>query len=281
MKPFVVCGFALLSAHALLEAQLNVPQLGMARYQDGSVHLIRGVGANVIVDRHALARAGTAAFGDTGGLLAANGTIRAVLPDGTVLADYQANEPAPVLNSNGSTQGTGVAWLPSKHVLLLWDGTKFSETSVDDSSFGGTVTSVTMPASGSAQFFVSRADSSVARISVALPSGSVTSSDTEPGARGWALLQQGWTLSQDEWGLTAERANGGNRQTIQLSKQPLSLTDLHVEQMSNHWLHVVSVSSGANWVLYLDATKLNIFLLPPPKSVEFVARPPKTMETAR
>ncbi len=268
MKRFAVCSFALLSIHALLEAQLNVPQLGMARYQDGSVHLIRGVGANVIVERHALMNASASVFGDTGGLLAAPGAIRAVRQDGTVLSDYQSNEPTPVLGLDGATPGAAVAWLPSKHVLLRWDGAKFSETSVDDSSFGGTVSSVAVVASGSAQFFVSRADASVARVSVALPAGRVTSSDTEPGARGWAFLQQGWTISQDEWGLTAERANGGNRQTIQLSQQALALNDLQVEQMSSHWLHVSSASSRANWVLYVDTQKLSIYLLPPPKAME-------------
>jgi hypothetical protein len=266
MKCFTVCGCVLFAASALVEAQLTVPQLGAARFSDGSVHSVRGVAANLIVDSRTIASADAASFSDSAGLTATNGLIRLVRADGRALGEYNSGEPQPVLNLDSVVQ-TAAVWLPSKHVLLRWDSSQFVETPIDDSTFGGRVTSVNLPAKNSAQFFVVRTDISVARITVSLPSGRVTSSDTEPGARGWAFVQQGWRLSQDEWGLIAERADG-NRQTVQLSRQALAADDLTVERMSDHWLHVISRSTGISWAVYLNAAKLSVSLLPPPVVTE-------------
>ena len=134
---------------------------------------------------------------------------------------------------------------------------------IPEAELGGTVCFVSLASSTSAQLYVTRPDSTVARVSVTLPSGRITSEDNQPGARGWVFVQQGWLFSQDEWGLIAERSNG-SRQTIQLSRTPLSASDLKVEQMSSHWLHVSSHSTGTNWAVYVDSSKVNIFLLPPP-----------------
>jgi len=263
MKSFAIHSFLLLSTSvALLEAQLSIPQLGAAHYPDGSVHLIRGIGANLIVDPHNLAAADAASFSDSGGLLSAKGLIRMQRSDGTVVGEYRSVESTPLLHMD-STVSSAAVWLPSKHLLLRWDGARFAETSIDDSSFGGPVTFVHLASQNAAQFFVTRSDSSVGRVTVSLPSGRVTSSDTEPAAHGWVFLQQGWTLSQDEYGLTAERVNG-SRQSIALGRQPLQLGDLHVEQMSNHWIHVSSRFSDAGWAVYLDPNKVNAYLLPPP-----------------
>jgi hypothetical protein len=262
MKPVTLCSFVLLSVSGLLQAQFNIPQLGTARYPDGSVHLIRGIGANLIVDSGVTANAEHASFSDTAGLLSASGLIRLLRADGSTLAEYQSGESSPILHSDTTLQ-TSAVWLPSKHLLLRWDGGQLAETPVDDSAFGGRVTFVSLLSSASAQFYVTRADSSVARLSVALPSGRVTSVDTVPAARGWVFVQQGWVLSQDESGLVAERSNG-SRQTIQLSQQPLAAGDLSIEPMSNHWLHVSSKSIANSWALYVDANKVSIFLLPPP-----------------
>lgn len=266
MKRFAICSWALLGAGALLEAQLTVPQVGVARYADGSVHPVRGIAGNLIVEPRAIATAEGASFSDSAGLLSVGGEIQFVRTDGTVLGEYRSGETSPVLNIDPLAQAA-TAWLPSKHLLVWWNGSAFVEAPVDDSAFGGRVTFVSLASGTTAQFFIGRADSSVARISVSLPSGRIASSDTTPGARGQTLMQQGWILSQDDWGLTAERANG-NRQTIQLSQRVLPADDLTMERMADHWLHVSSRSTGTGWAVYLDATKVNIFLLPAPKKLE-------------
>jgi hypothetical protein len=267
MKSLAVLSFALLSVNATpLEAQLNVPQVGTAHYPDRSIHLIRGVGANLIVDAHSAATADVVSFSDSIGLLSASGRIRLQRSDGTVLGEYASDEPAPLLHVD-STVLEAVVWLPSKHLLLSWEGKSFAETPVDDSSFGGPVTFVNLASRSAAQFFVTRPDSSVARVTVALPSGRVISSDTEPSAHGWAFLQQGWVISQDEHGLIAESSKG-IKQTIPLSQRSLQPGALQIEQMSNHWIHVSLRFSDAGWAVYLDANKVTAFLLPPPSPEE-------------
>jgi hypothetical protein len=261
MKPFVVCGWVLFAAGAMLDAQLVVPQLGVARFSDGSVHPIRGVAANLIVQARSIGNADSASFSDSIGLTSTNGFVRLVRPDGIVLGEYRSGEQQPILAIDSAAQ-SAAAWLPSKHVLVHWDGHQFVEVPIDDSSFVGRVSFVSLKADNTAQFFVVRDDSSVARFQVTLPSGRVTSADIEPSARGPVFVQQGWMLTQDAWGLIAERANG-NRQTIQLSAKALPASDLTMERMSNHWLHVSSKSTGTDWALYLDAGKLNISFMPP------------------
>jgi len=255
MKSFRISSCALL-AGMLLPAQLTVPRAGIARYPDGSIHIIHGISANLIVDSGVLGNAESASFSDSTGLLAESGLIRSLRADGTVLGAYHSDDPLPLLQVN-------TAWLPTKHLLLLWDGTKFVETPIDDSSFEGKVTFLSLPATNVAQFYVTRADSSVARFTVSLPSGLVVSSDTQPAAHDWLFIQQGWTLTAADHGLTAENAKGST-QTITLSKQPLPPGDLVLEQMSNHWLHISSRSTRAAWALYLDQSKVNVSVLPPP-----------------
>lgn len=279
MKIFLVCSLLTLSSSTLLQAQLSVPQIGWARYADGSVHLIHGISANLIVDPQRFASADAACFSDSVGLVSASGAIRLLSTDGTLLGEYPTTEPSPLLHVDSAATSTAV-WLPSQHSLLGWDGARFTSTLVDDSSFGGTVTFVHLPSATSAQFFVTRPDQSIARVSVALPSGQVTSSDSEPLARGWIVLQQGWTVTQNETGLMAERANGA-QQTLALTQSTIPAGDLRVEQMSNHWLHISSQSTGTNWAVYLDQSKWNMSLLPPPVKTRLQAPHPPAHEVFR
>jgi hypothetical protein len=263
MKHLAVCSFILVSTSALLQAQLTVPGLGVARYADHSVHVVRGVGGNLIVDPHKFAGAEAVSFGDSVGLVYSSGSIRLLqVANAAVIGEYPTDDPSPILHID-SAATSAIAWLPSKHLLVHWDGAHFTETSIDDVSLGGTVAFVSLASASSAQFFVSRTDSSVARVTVALPSGAVTSSDTIPAAQQWAFVQQGWTVSRDERGLVAERLDG-NRQSVPLGNQPIPGGDLIVEQMSNHWIHLSSRSTGDDWALYVDPKKLDIFRLPPP-----------------
>jgi hypothetical protein len=280
MKIFSVCSLALLSVSIPLQAQLNVPQLGLAHYADGTLHLVRGIGANMIVERDPFAAADTACFSDSVGVFASSGSIHLVRIDGTTLGEYHANEASPILHVDTDATSTAI-WLPSSHSLLTWDGNHFIETPVNDALFGGAVTFVNLVSSTSAQFFVARPDQSIARVSVALPSGQVTSSDIEPLARGWIFVQQGWSLSQVDTSLIAERTNGTQQQTIALSEKTIPAGDLRVEQMSNHWLHVSSQSLGTNWAIYLDQNKLNSFLLPPPTRQHLRAPRPPAHEVNR
>ena len=67
MKLLAIFGCAFIWLGLLL-AQLRLPQPGFARYSDGSVHLVVGIPANLIVNARALTQADCASFSDAGGL---------------------------------------------------------------------------------------------------------------------------------------------------------------------------------------------------------------------
>jgi hypothetical protein len=245
-----------------LNAQLSLPQPGFARYSDGSVHLVVGIPGNLIVEARALSKADCASFSDSGGLTSSNGLIRIMNASGAVQGEYQSGEARPVLNIDSSLR-SAVAWLASKHALLGWNGTMFTEVGVDDSSFAGKVTFVRLASAKIAELFVEFADSSVSKMSVSLPAGQLIASNAEPASRGAVFVQQGWMLSQNGGGLVGELPDG-NRQTVELSKEPLPADDLTIERMSTDWLHVSSRSTGTDWAVYLSSGKTSVSLLPPP-----------------
>jgi hypothetical protein len=179
-----------------------------------------------------------------------------------VLGEYQSGEPRPILNIDSSLL-SAVVWLPSKHMLLGWDGRAFTATTIEDSAFGGEVTFVRQAPGKTVELFVEQADNSVAKLTVSLSEGRLLNAETEPAAHGAVFVQRGWMLSQNGRGLMGELPNG-NRQTMELSKEPLPGDDLRIERMSNDWLHVSSQSTGTNWAVYLTATKLSVSLLPSP-----------------
>jgi hypothetical protein len=261
MKLYALASLMLLFSGKLLHAQLGVPQPGIARFADGSVRAVRGIPANLMVHA-AIASADLISFSDAGGLSAAKGLIRLLRIDGQVLGEYQSEESRPLLNID-STLLSAAVWLPSKHLLLHWDGKAFAATPVDDSGFGGNVSFVRLATGSKAEFFVVLADSAVARISVALPSGRLLSSEIQPGVHGDVFVQHAWILSQNARGLLAETVNG-MRESIPLSQQPLPAGDLTMERMSTDWLHVSSRSTGASWAIYLSPVKRSVSLLPPP-----------------
>lgn len=262
MKRFAICGCTPLLLSGLLNAQLSIPKLGAVRLSDGSMHLVHGLAANIIVDPQRLSAADSTSFANSGGLTSSQGLIRLISAGGAVLGEYQSGEPRPILNIDSSLL-SAVVWLPSKHTLLGWDGKAFTTTAVDDSTFGGQVTFVRQAPRKTVELFVEQADDSVAKLTVSLMEGRLLNAETEPGVHGAVFVQQGWMLWQNGRGLAAEWPSG-NRQTIELSKQPLPAGDLRIERMSNDWLHVSSQSTGTNWAVYLTATKLSVSLLPPP-----------------
>jgi hypothetical protein len=247
MNRFAKCGWALVFLAPLLQGQLRIPQVGIARFSDGSVHAVQGVPANLIVASRAIAMTDAVSFSNAGGLTSSKGVIRLLQTDGMVVGEYDSGEKLPLLNIDSSPQ-SATAWLPSKHLLLRWHGSQFMATPIDDSSFEGRVTFVRLASEQAAQFFVLLEDSSVARILIALPSARVISSDAMPGIHGGVFVQHSQIFSQDIRGLIAESENG-NRETIELSPTPLPEGDLTMERMSNDWLHISSRSTGANWAV--------------------------------
>jgi hypothetical protein len=84
----------------------------------------------------------------------------------------------------------------------------------------------------------------------------VISIDHLPGVTGPAFQQYSFVVSHDANGLHVTAANGAVR-TL-----PLAAPDLKIERMSSDWLHLLSPSTGQDWVLHLNATALQLSQLP-------------------
>jgi hypothetical protein len=257
--------FALFACCGLLPAQVGAPNVGFARFA-GRVFAVHGIPANLLVAKTPWTSADALSFSDAGGLLAQNGTIVLIGPDGTSLADYAAAEAAPVLNIDGPL-ASAVAWLPSKHALLHWDGTAFILREVNDSLFAGEVTCLRLVSSGAALLLVTHADASVSAVTVSLGSGEVTSIDSLPSAHGRAFVQRSLFLSEDKAGLVIE-STAGVRRTLALVQDPLPDGDLTIERMSTDWLHISSASTGKHWALYMNGNNLRLSVLPVPPALE-------------
>jgi hypothetical protein len=248
-----------------LIAQVGAPNVGSARFA-GRVFAVHGLPDNLLVAKAPWTSAAAMSFSDAGGLLAQNGAIVLLGPDGTSLADYAAADVAPVLNIDGPLT-SAVAWLPSKHALLYWDGTAFIVREVNDSSFAGEVTCLQFVSPGAALLLVTHADASVSAVTVSLGSGEVTSIDSLPSAHGRAFVQHSLFLSEDKAGLVIESA-GGSRRTLVLAQNPLPKGDLTIERMSTDWLHISSASTGRHWALYMNRNDLRLSVLPVPPALE-------------
>jgi hypothetical protein len=253
----------------LLQAQVGAPNVGSARFA-GRVFAVHGIPANLLVAKAPWTSAEAMSFSDAGGLLSQNGTVSLVSPDGTELADYAAAETAPVLNIDGPLT-SAVAWLPSKHALLYWNGTALVPREVNG-SFAGEVTSLRLASPGKVLLLVSHldathADAAVSAATVSLDTGEITSMDLLPDARGRAFVQRSFFLSQDKLGLVIESAGGAPR-TVALVQDRLPEGDLTIERMSTDWLHIFSASTGKHWALYLTSNALRLSALPVPPALE-------------
>ena len=254
-----------LAGCALLPAQVGAPNVGSARFA-GRVFTVHGIPANLLVAKTPWTSAGALSFSDAGGLLAQDGTILLVGPDGTALAHYASAEAAPLLNMDGPLT-SAIAWLPAKHALLHWNGTAFVLREVNGSSFAGEVTSLRLVSPDKALLLVTHANAGVSAATVSLDTGEITSIDPLPAARGRAFVQCSLFLSQDKLGVAVESA-GGARRTIALVQDPLPEDDLTIERMSTDWLHIFSLSTGKHWALYLKDNALRLSVLPVPAALE-------------
>jgi hypothetical protein len=249
MKPQL--GLFLLAA--ALPAQVSAPRVGLARFAGGSVHAVSGLPANFVVADVPIARADSLSFSDSGGLLARNGEIDLVDANAQSLASFASGEAAPLLNIDGALT-TAIAWLPSSHSILHWDGKAFALT---QTALDGDITAVQWIEPEKARLLVRQADASVSAVIVSLTTGQVIDSQTIPGIEGHAFAQHSFLVAADSKTLVIESANGQRRVL------PLAAPDLIIERMASDWLHIFSASSGEHWALHLTQTDLQLSRMPP------------------
>jgi len=249
MKPQL--GLFLLAA--MLPAQVSAPRVGFARFAGGSVHAVSGLPANLVVGDLPIARADSLSFSDSGGLLAHNGQIDLVDANANVLASFASGEASPLLNIDGALT-TAIAWLPSSHSILHWDGKGFVVT---EANVAGEITALQLSDPERARLLVRQVDASISVVTVSLKTGQVIDSQTVPGIEGNAFAQHSFFIAANSKTLVVESANGQRRVL------PLATPDITIERMSSDWLHIFSVSSGEHWALHLTQTDLQLSRMPP------------------
>ncbi len=237
-----------------LPAQVSVPRVGFARFAGGSVHAVNGLSANLVVAALPIARADSLSFSDSGGLLAHDGEIDLVDANAQPLASFASGEPAPLLNIDGALT-TAIAWLPSSHSILHWDGKKFVLT--ETALAGGEITALQLTEPEKARLLVRQANASISVVVVSLETGQVIDSQTAPGLEGHAMAQHSFLVAANSKTLVVESANGRRRVL------PLAARDLTIERMSSDWLHIFSASSGEHWALHLTQTDFELSRMPP------------------
>jgi hypothetical protein len=238
---------------AVLPAQVSAPRVGFARFAGGSVHAVSGLPANLVVADLPIARADSLSFSDSGGLVAHNGEIDLVDANAQPVASFASGEAAPLLNVDGALT-TAIAWLPSSHSILHWDGKSFAITGSDVT---GEITGLQRIDPEKARLLVRQTDASVSAVIVSLTTGQVIDSQTVPGIEGRAFAQHSFLVAIDSKTLVVESEDGQRRVL------PLVAPDLTIERMSSDWLHVFSASSGEHWALHLTQTDLQLSRMPP------------------
>ena len=249
-------------AATFVVAQLNAPKAGIVRYPDGSVHTVFGLPANYVVDPAHAATADAVSFSDTAGLIARDGRI--TLVDGTLktIAEYDSGEAAPLVNVDGDLN-SAVAWLPTRHALLRWNGTAFAITEVNGTGGLAKVTSVRLDRPDTAKLLATNPDSSVSEATISLSQGELTTLDILPGVRGPAFRQHSFVVFRDEHGLEIATSTAIVR-TLPLPP-PEFTGDLTFERMSSDSLHLISTGTKQSWVLHLgNSAAPLLYQLPEP-----------------
>lgn len=243
---------------ATLQAQINAPKVGVARYSGGQVRTIYGLEANFIVGEQMSTMADAISFSDSGGLISRGGHILLTARDASVIADYDSGETAPVLNLDGAL-ATAIAWLPTHHALLHWNGKSFVLMPVTSGIFEK-VTSLRMLSPNSARLLLATADS-ILEATISLDTGFLISINPLPDVRGPAVQQHSFLVFHDQQGLEIAAADGTLR-TLSLPE-----SDLTIERMSSDWLHLSSATTKRDWALHLTNTAVHLSQLPAPREM--------------
>jgi hypothetical protein len=196
-----------------------------------------------------------ASFSDLGGIVSQQGTIRLLNPDLSVAFEFKTGEPAPVLNMEGDLT-SAIAWLPSQRTLLRWDGSKFVSFAIPQADLDGQVTNLQAVNSKQARLLVTGGDGTVSAITFSTRNGSLISSETLGGVRGYAFSQSFFFVYAENNELVVNNMNGYRRSVA------LPAPDLIIERMSGQWLHLQSPSLKQDWALHLTQAQLELSILP-------------------
>jgi hypothetical protein len=238
-----------------LTGQLTAPKVGTVRYPDGSLHSVQGLANNMIVCDLPFDGTDAASFSDQGGIVSQQGTIRLLNADLSVAFEFKTGEAAPVLNIEGDLT-SALAWLPSQHTLMRWDGSKFAAFEIAQSDLAGQVTNLQAVNSKQARLLVIGGDGTVSALTFSTRNGSLISSEPLISVRGYAFSQSFFIVYSENNELVASSLNGYRRSVA------LPASDLIIERMSSQWLHLQSPSLKQDWALHLTQAQFELSILP-------------------
>lgn len=236
----------------VLQAQVQVPQLGSVRCGDGSVRPVYGVPAVFVLGKPLLTDAVSASFSEKGGIVATIDTVRLIDASGRTLNDVKTMDPGAVVGIYLDLT-SALAWLPASSSLLYWQDEAFHLTTLPFPLIGQ-VTSVYREGS-QAVLLVTENNHSVSRNEVSLSSGEITSVRLLPNVTGPAFSTGSYLLSGTETGIEIEGPDGH-------ASLPLPVRELVMEQMTTGWIRIGSLKSARSWALHLKPGVVEVYELP-------------------
>jgi hypothetical protein len=248
--------FLTLAGAVCLQAQIAVPNPGIARFSGLPLQTILGVSGNLLLANSGLSPAEAAAFANSAGLIAGGGLIRFVTSGGTVLGTCSYRGSAPLLNIE-STPATAVAWLPEEQKLLRWTDGECTSSSLM-AALPGRVTSVALLSTKLARLLIAAPDATVSAIDIALPAGEVVSASVLPAVGAPAFAFGEFMIWPGTDGLEIQQANG-LRQTLAAPHAPFT-----AERMSHDWVHLYFPAQNRHFALHLRTDQSSLSLLPVP-----------------
>jgi hypothetical protein len=247
--------YSVLSA-ACLYGIVIAPSPGFVRYGGLPIQTLYGVSGNLVLAGSAFGVADAISFSDTAGLIAANGSLKLFKVGGSLVADYHyGSQAAPLLGTEPALNGA-IAFMSNSGSLLWWHGETFTAVPVDGAALNGKIDCISLLNSSVARLLIARPEGSVSRVDIGLPAGNIISSDFLPDARGAAFQVGSRLLWSDKRGLEIE-ASTGMQHTLSAPSGSFV-----AEEMSSQWTHLYFPSNGTHWALHLGGSEPSLSRLP-------------------
>jgi hypothetical protein len=243
----------LLPALALvLQAQIQVPQLGSVRCSDGTVRPVFGVPAAFVLGKPLASAALSASFSDKGGIVASTSAVRLLEATGKPIGEFKVADPGVIVDIE-TDPSSALAWLPLTSSLLMWDGAAFQQL-VLPSPPAGRVSALRRDGSR-AFLLVAEPEGGVSEDEISLDSGNINSVRYLPGVTGPAFSAGAFVLFPDPTGLAINGPTGSN-------SIPIPGSGLRMEKMTGDWIHITTANSNRHWALHVTSGTLQLFQLP-------------------
>lgn len=252
----------LLAIASLLSGQVNTPAVGYVRYPDSSVHTVYGLQGNYVVGENFLDSVEAASFSDAGALLSKSGSLLLLQSTLATVSSIEIPQPASVVHLDRDLT-TAIAWLPSSHTLIHWNGKSFLTIAGPDLPVGSRVTSVRKLGESEASLLAVRPDSTIFRYVVSLETGAFVSSAPLAGASVFAFEDSARILCFVQHKLTVMSLSGEVLKSFSATVDE----DLTIEYAASHCLHLSSKAGGREWLLHTAGNDFQLFQLPRPSNL--------------